>query len=105
MLRDSSALQARPLHAPPQNLARGFVRCLWHAIRLPALAILLAFEPFVSLILVGVAFMGLFAGIVLRSSGDLPGFPFWGMVAFSTCALLVLIAYHTLIAALSREQN
>ena len=102
MLRDSSAVQARPLQAPPQRLARGVARCLWHTIRLPALAILLVFEPFVSLILVGVAFMGLFAGIVLRSSGDLLGFPLWGMVTFSTSTLLVLIAYHTLIAIFSR---
>ena len=102
MLRDSSDIQARPLQSPIENLARGVARCLWHAIRLPALAILLAFEPFVSLILVGVAFIGLFAGIVLRSSGDLPGFPFWDMAAFSASALLVLISYHTLIAVLSR---
>jgi hypothetical protein len=102
MLRDSFALQARTLQAPHQKLARGVAHCLWHAIRLPALAILLVFEPFVSLILVSVAFIGLFAGIVLRTSGDLRGFHFWGMVAFSTSALLVLIAYHALIAILSR---
>ena len=102
MLRDFSAIQARPLQSPLQKLARGVARCLWHAIRLPALAFLLAVEPFISLILVGAALIGISAGIVLRSSGDLPGFPFWGMVAFSTGTLIILIAYHMLISVLSR---
>jgi len=102
MLRDSSVIQARPLQSPIENLARGVARCLWHAIRLPALAILLALEPFISLILVGGALISISAGVVLRCSGDLPSFPFWDMVAFSTGVLIILIAYHMLIAVLSR---
>ncbi len=102
MLRASSAVRVCTPRCPHQNLARGVARLLWHVIRLPTLAILLAFDPFVSLTLVSTAFIGLFAVIILRSSGDLPGFPFWGMVAFSTSALLVRIAYQSLIAVLSR---
>jgi hypothetical protein len=102
MLRDSLAMRALPLQSSTQNLARGVVRLLWHAIRILALAILLAIEPFISLILVGAALFGIAAGLILRCSGDLPGFPFWEMAAFSIGALLVLMAYHMLIAALSR---
>lgn len=102
MPRDSSVIQTHPHQNPIGNLARMVARCLWHSVRLPALAILLALEPFISLVLVGAAFTGISAGIILRCSGDLPGFPFWGMVAFSTSALLLRIAYQNLIAVLSR---
>ena len=102
MPRDSSVIQTHPLQSPVGNLARGVARCLWHSVRLPALAILLALEPFVSFVLVGAAFIGISAGILLRCSGDLPGFPFWGMVALSTGALIILTAYHMLIASMSR---
>ncbi|MDA8120033.1 MAG: hypothetical protein M0Z85_08330 [Gammaproteobacteria bacterium] len=83
-------------------MGRGVARLLWHLIRLPALAILLAIEPFISLLLVGAALIGVSAGVILRCSGDLPDFPFWEMLAFSIAALLLLIAYHMLIAIVSR---
>ena len=102
MPRNSSVILTRPLQSPFGDLARVVARCLWHSVRLPALAILSALEPFISLVLVGAAFIGISAGIILRCSGDLPGFPFWGMVAFSTSALLLRIAYQNLIAVLSR---
>ena len=83
-------------------MAHGVVRHLWHLIRLPALVILLALEPFIRLLLVGAALIGVFAGVLLRCSGDLPDFPFWEMLTFSIVALLLLTAYHMLIAILSR---
>ena len=36
--------------------------------------------------------------LVIRVSGDLPTFPFWGMIAFSVGTLLLLAAYHALIS-------
>ena len=102
MLRDSSVIQTHPLQSPVGNLARVVAWCLWHSVRLPALAILLALEPFISLVLVSAAFIGIAAGLILRCSNDLPGFPFWEMAAFSLGALLVLTVYHVLISALSR---
>ena len=102
MPRNSSVIRTRPLQSPVGNLARVVVRCLWHSVRLPALAILSALEPFISLVLVGAAFIGISAGLILRCSRDIPGFPFWEMAAFSLGAVLLLTAYHTLIAALTR---
>ena len=102
MPRNSSVIQTRPLQSPIGDLARVVARCLWHSVRLPALAILLGLEPFISLVLVGAAFIGISAGLILRCSGDIPGFPFWEMAAFSLGAVLLLTAYHTLIAALTR---
>ena len=102
MPRNSSVIRTRPLQSPVGNLARVVARCLRHSVRLPALAILLVLEPFISLVLVGAAVIGISAGLILRCSGDIPGFPFWEMAAFSLGAVLLLTAYHTLIAALTR---
>ena len=102
MPRNSSVILTHPLQSPVGDLAPVVARCLWHSIRLPALAILVALEPFISLVLVGAALLGISAGIILRYSGDLQGFPFWNMVAFSTGALIILTGYHMLIAGMSR---
>jgi hypothetical protein len=40
--------------------------------------------------------------IVLRCSGDLPHFPFWGMMACSVGCMMLLMAYHAVIALLAR---
>ena len=63
---------------------------LWNLLRLPALAALLALEPFISAALTVVDILGIAAALILNLSGDLPGFPFWGMVAASLGMLLLL---------------
>lgn len=75
---------------------------LWQIIRLPVLAVLLVFEPFVSLILSAAGSLGMGAALVLKISGDLPHFPFWGMMAASVGAVLLLMIYHLLIRLFSR---
>ena len=40
--------------------------------------------------------------LVLKFSGDLPHFPFWLMMAFAVGAILLLMAYHAMIAIFSR---
>ena len=75
---------------------------LWQIVRLPVLAVLLVLEPFVSLILTAVGFLGIVVAVILKFSGDLPHFPFWEMVGFSVGALLLLMTYHVLIGILSR---
>ena len=83
-------------------LARGVLWTLWQVVRLPVLAVLLVLEPFVSLILTAVGFLGIVVAVILKFSGDLPHFPFWEMVGFSVGALLLLMTYHVLIGILSR---
>ena len=77
------------------------LRVLWALIRLPAVTVLLALEPLVSLVLVGIFVLGTGAAVILRLSGDLPDLPFWWMLAFSFGSLLALNAYNTLIGLLS----
>jgi hypothetical protein len=80
----------------------GALWVLWQAVRLPALALLLLLEPLVSLLLTAVGFLGVVAAIALKCSGDLPHFPFWGMMAFSIGSVLLLMLYHVFIELLWR---
>jgi len=102
-------LMSRPLatldHGDPpfgRSLVLGTLRVLWNAVRLPMLALLIILEPLVTLILSAMAFVGVVAACVLRLSGDLPHFPFWGMMGFSVVCMLLLMAYHALLRLLSR---
>jgi hypothetical protein len=84
------------------SLAWSVLWVLWQVVRLPVLAVLLVLEPFVSLILTGFGFLGIAIALILKFSGDLPHFPFWLVVEFSVCAILLLIAYHALTVLLSQ---
>lgn len=75
---------------------------LWQIVRVPALAVLLVLEPFVSLVLTAAGFVGIVVAVILEFSGDLPRFPFGEMMAFSIGALLLLMAYHALIGIFAR---
>jgi len=89
---------------PPLRRALLWDLCwlLWQTVRLPLLALLLLLEPFVSLVLTGLGMLGVLVAIILKCSGDLPHFPFWGMMACSVGCMLALMAYHALIGFLSR---
>ena len=78
-------------------------RILWALIRLPVVTVLLALEPLVSLVLVGVFVLGTGTAVILRLSGDVPEFHFWGMTALSFGNLLALSAYRALIGLLCRS--
>ena len=99
-------------HTPPYDdryerraghrLVWSVLRILWQIVRLPALAVLLVLEPFVSFVLTAAGFLGIVVAVILEFSGDLPHFPFGEMMAFSIGALLLLMAYHVLIDILAR---
>jgi len=78
------------------------LRALWTLVRLPALAVLLAFEPLVSLLLAATGVLGIAAALILRLSGDLSQLPFWGMLCFPVGTLLLLTAHHCVIHILAR---
>ena len=85
------------------NLAWSVLWIFWQVVRLPALAVLLVLEPFVSLILTAFGFLGIVVALLLKLSGDLPHFRFWLMIAFSIGSILLLMAYHGLIGLFSRS--
>lgn len=90
--------------APPRRrtLAWNIFWILWQVMRLPVLAVLLVLEPFVSLILTAFGLLSIVIALILKFSGDLPYFPFWLMMAFSVGAILLLMAYHSLLGIFSR---
>ena len=77
-------------------------RILWNLLRLPVLAVFLALEPFISAALTVAGILGIAAALILKLSGDLPGMPFWGMIAMSIGTLLLLTAYHALLTILAQ---
>ena len=89
----------RPAH---QSSVTGLLRVCWLLVRMPALAVLLALEPAVNLVLTAAGVLGIATALILRSSGSLPQFPFWGMLGFSVGVLLLLSAYHALLGILAR---
>lgn len=91
-----------PMSYRARPRVRNVIGLAWSIIRLPVLAVLVVFEPFVSFILSAAGFLGMLAALVLKISGDLPHSPFWGMMAASVGAVLLLMIYHLLILFLSR---
>lgn len=81
--------------------AASVLRVLWLFVRMPLLVVLLALEPAASFLLTAVGILGIAAALVIRLSGALSQFPFWGMLGFSVGVLLLLTAYHSLIGLLS----
>ena len=79
----------RPTH---QSSATGLLRVCWLLVRMPAL----------NLVLTATGVLGNAAALILRLSGALPHFPFWGMLGFSIGAFLLLTAYHILSDILTR---
>jgi hypothetical protein len=82
-------------------LTLGALRLAWHAVRLPVLALLILLEPFVSIILVGTALLGLLAAVVFEVSGVAPHFHLGLVLAFSIGSMLVLMLYHTIMRLFS----
>lgn len=89
---------------PPlgRTLAFGALALLWLTIRLPVRAFLRILEPFVSGFLSLAAVVGIVTACFIRLSGDLPHFPFWGMMGFSVGCMLLLMAYHAVLHLLSQ---
>jgi hypothetical protein len=71
-------------------------RLVWHLVRLPALALLLALAPVVETVCGTLMLLGLLV------SGARAHFPFWPMIALSLAFGVFLVAYHALIGLLSR---
>ena len=85
-----------------RRLLRGALWLVWHAVRLPLLALLIILEPLVAVALSAAAVVGVVTACFIKLSGDLPHFPFWGMVGSSVGCMLLLMAYHAIRLFLSR---
>jgi hypothetical protein len=76
------------------------IRSLWRVTTLPVLLALVILEPVVTLLLAGLALLGLLVTLFFYLVGP-PGFPAWTMLALSLGFAIVLVPYHALIRLLS----
>jgi hypothetical protein len=77
-------------------------RLVWHLVRLPALALLLALAPVVETVCGTLMLLGLLVSVAFELSGARAHFPFWPMIALSLGFGVFLVVYHALIGLLSR---
>ncbi len=62
-------------------------------VRLPIAAILLFLEPLIGFVLCSLAIVLAVVSIILKISGDVPRFPFWGALGMSAGLYLVSVVY------------
>ncbi|MGH8175256.1 MAG: hypothetical protein ACREV5_03215 [Steroidobacter sp.] len=83
------------------GVAVGILGVAWHAVRVPILLFLLALEPFVRILLIAAAILGVLSAIVFEASGAVPEFSLWFQILMSFGCMLVLALYYALIRVLS----
>lgn len=81
---------------------RQLILLSWQVIRLPILATLVTLEPLVTLILNGVALLGILMSLFFEYVVQLPNYPFWLMMGISIGSVLCLMGYYFLIRLFSR---
>ncbi len=99
----SPAAQANDSGEPRagSTIVPGALWLAWQAIRLPVFAVLVILEPIVGFILSAATLLGIVMAFFFKLSRAAPHFPFWGMLAFSVCCALLLLAYHGIIRLFS----
>lgn len=98
--RDAALTRGELVQLAAAGLAM-LARVLWHAIRLPVLALLIVLEPIVRTLLILASVLGLFTALFFEFLSALSAFPFWEMLALSAGAALVLLGYYGLIRLFS----
>lgn len=81
---------------------RGIVRFLWDAIRVPLLVALCFLEPFVRVVLIGIALLTVITAFVFEGSSAPPAIPFWVMMCIALGCVLLVPVYHGAIRLLSK---
>lgn len=85
------------------DLLRAILPFLWCLVRVPILVVLAFLEPFVRLLLVGIAILSLLTGLVYEGGSSMaPPIPFWVMACVSLGCLMLIPAYHFLLRLFSR---
>lgn len=89
------------LHAAGQLGLALLLGMLW-LVRWIVRAVLLAFEPLVHFVCVGLALLLTATAFLFHFAIDRPDFPFWGMLTAAVIAAVIPAAYWALIRLLSR---
>ena len=75
------------------DLLRGILLFAWCIVRAPILVVLAFLEPFVRVVLNGIAVLCVVTALVFRASA-VPNFPFWLMLGVALVCLMLVPAYH-----------
>ena len=73
----------------------------WCIVRVPIVIVLAFLEPFVRLLLIGIAVLTLLTGVVYLGSSVAPAVPFWVMACVSAACVVSLAAYQALLRLVS----
>lgn len=84
------------------NLLRGMLLFIWCIVRVPILIVLAFLEPFLRLLLIGIAVLSLLTGVVYLGSSAEPAIPFWVMACVSAGCVVLLAAYQALLRLVAR---
>lgn len=84
------------------DLLLGILLFIWCVVRVPILIVLAFLEPFVRLLLTGIAILSLLTGLVFKGSSAPPPIPFWVMVCVSLGCVMLIPAYHFVLRLLSK---
>jgi hypothetical protein len=79
----------------------GLLAIAYRGARLPLLLLLAVVEPIVRVVCAGLALLGVLATVLFKLTSS-PNFPAWTMLAVSFGFAVLLLAYESLIRALSR---
>lgn len=82
---------------------RGALRVAWHAIRLPALTLLVVMEPLICRTLTLLAILGVLTAFFWQLFGKQPHFPFWIVLGISIGVGMLKIPYYLLIRLFSKH--
>lgn len=84
------------------DLLRAMLLFIWAVVRIPILIVLAFLEPFIRLLLTGIAILSLLTGLVYKGLTVAPPIPFWMMVCVSLGCVMLIPAYHFILRLLSR---
>lgn len=84
------------------DLLRGILLFIWWLVRVPIVIVLAFLEPFVRLLLIGIAVLSLLTGVLYLGSSVPPAPPFWVMACVGLGCAVLLAAYQGLLRLVSR---
>ena len=84
------------------NLLRGVLLLIFCIVRAPVTTVLAFLEPFVRLLLIGIAVLSLLTGVVYLGSSAAPAIPFWVMACVSAGCVVLVAAYQGLLRLIAR---
>ena len=79
-----------------KTLLIGVLRLVWQLIRLPVLILMAILEPIVSVVLMGLATLGVLMCFFYEFLVRAPHFPFWLMMGISLSFAFLLMLYYAL---------